>query len=193
MDKKFKINFSSHLFFVSFGLSLYFLFYLPLELLLTEFFFVIPKINSWTNTGVLLLFLLTVNLFDWEKIINNRKKLTASLLLIAISFIFYGVYHQIKINREYLPKIYHIKPSWVIQGQLVKIEGVNFGPVWKKGKVVVDGMDFLVKDWSENRIIAETPVSSKVGSFHIFIKTKEGKLSNSRTLEFKDPGGLLKH
>ena len=193
MKENFKIIFFQYLFSAIFGLSLYFLLFLPVEFLLTEVLFIVPRINPWINTGLLLFFLLTANLFDWGKIINKRRKLIVLLIIVVISFSFYGVYRRAKLNLEYLPKIYQVKPVWIIQGQLVEIKGVNFGPVWKKGKVVVDGMDFLVKDWNENKIIAEAPVPSKEGHFLLFIETKEGRVSNTLTLEIKDPDYLKRY
>ena len=193
MKKNFKDNFFHCLFSAIFGLSLYFLLFLPVEFLLTEVLFVVPRINPWINITLLLFFLLMANLFDWGKIIKKRKKLIVLLIIIVVSFSFYGVYHRAKLSLEYLPKIYQIKPAWIIQGQLVEIKGVNFGPVWKKGKVVVDGMDFRIKDWGENRIIAEAPVPSKEGHFLLFIETKEGRVSNTLTLEIKDPDYLKRY
>ena len=193
MKENFKIIFFQYLFSAIFGLSLYFLLFLPVEFLLTEVLFIVPRINPWINTGLLLFFLLTANLFDWGKIINKRRKLIVLLIIVVISFSFYGVYRRAKLNLEYLPKIYQVKPVWIIQGQLVEIKGVNFGPVWKKGKVVVDGMDFRIKDWGENRIIAEAPVPSKEGHFLLFIETKQGRVSNTLTLEIKDPNYLKKY
>jgi len=193
MKENFKIIFFQYLFSAIFGLSLYFLLFLPVEFLLTEVLFIVPRINPWINTGLLLFFLLTANLFDWGKIINKRRKLIVLLIIVVISFSFYGVYRRAKLNLEYLPKIYQVKPVWIIQGQLVEIKGVNFGPVWKKGKVVVDGMDFLVKDWNENKIIAEAPVPSKEGHFLLFIETKEGRVSNTLTLEIKDTDYLKRY
>ena len=193
MKENFKINFFQYLFSAIFGLSLYFLFFLPVEFLLTEVLFVVPRINPWINTSLLLFFLLMVSLFDWGKIINKRRKLIVLLIIVVVSFSFYGVYHRVKLNLEYLPKIYQVKPAWIIQGQLVEIKGVNFGPVWEKGKVVVDGMDFLVKDWDENKIIVEAPVPSKEGHFLLFVETKEGRVSNTLIIEIKDPDYLKRY
>jgi len=133
MKENFKINFFQYLFSAIFGLSLYFLFFLPVEFLLTEVLFVVPRINPWINTSLLLFFLLMVSLFDWGKIINKRRKLMVLLIIVVVSFSFYSVYHRAKLNLEYLPKIYQVKPAWIIQGQLVEIKGVNFGPVSRIG------------------------------------------------------------
>jgi len=193
MEENFKINFSTYFFSAILGLSLYFLLFLPIEFFLTEVLFVVPKINPWINTGVLLFFLLIANLFNWQKIINKRKKLIVLLILGVVAFIFYGVYHHIKLNREYLPKIYQVKPSWVIQGQSIEIKGVNFGPTFKKGKVIVDSMEFLVKNWSENQVTAEAPVPSKEGHFYLYVETKEGRKSNLFPFEVKNPDYLKRY
>lgn len=190
MEKQLKISFLPYFLAALLAITIYFLIYLPLELLLSEFLFVAPSINPWVNTGVLLFFLLIANLFKWEKIIDSRKKLTTLLALFAVAFVFYDIYHQEKLNREFFPKIFQVKPSWVIQGQLIEIKGVNFGPIFKKGKVMVNGMEFLVKDWGEQRIVAETPVPNKDGNFYLYIETKDGKNSNSLPLEVKNPDYL---
>jgi uncharacterized membrane protein len=193
MKKNFETNFFQSLLSMVLGIILYFIFYLPLELLLTEFFFIVPKINPLINTFVLLFFLLITNLFNWKKIINNRKKLVILSGLITIAFIFYGIFHQIKLDREYLPKIYKINHDWIIQGQTVEITGTNFGQTFRKGKIIVDEMEFLVKDWSEDKIIAEAPVPSKEGNFYLYIETKDGGKSNLLPLEVKDPDYLKKY
>jgi len=193
MEKNLIMNFLPQLFSAIFSLSLYFLFYLPLELLLTEFLFIIPKINPYVNAFILFFFLLFANLFDWGKIVHNRKKLIALSLLIAISFSVYGIYRHVKIEREHLPKIYQINLLWIIQGQLIEIRGTNFGATFKKGEVTVDGIKFLVKDWSENKIIAEAPVPDIKGHFYLSIKTKDNKISNQLLIEIKDPDYLKKY
>ena len=175
------------------GLGLYFALYLPLELFLTEFWFITPKINPWINTGVLLFFLLVANLFAWEKIVNKKGRLIILVALVVFSFAFYGFYHHIKLTREYLPKIYQVRPSWVIQGQPLEIKGVNFGPTFKKGKIIVDGMEFLVDSWTENKIVAEAPVPCKTGYFYLYLETKEGKKSNLWPFEVKDPNYLKRY
>jgi len=193
MNINYKNNFLQSLLSLVVGLILFIFFYLPLELLLTEFLFIIPKINPWINTIVLLLFILIANLFNFKKIVNNSKKLIASLILIIVVFNFYNIYYRVKLNREYLPKIYKINYDWIIQGQTIKITGVNFGPNFKKGEIIVNGMEFLVKDWEENSILAEAPVPSKKGYFYIYVKTKDGKISNQIPLEIKDPDYLKEY
>jgi hypothetical protein len=113
--------------------------------------------------------------------------------LAIFAFSVYSIYHRIKLNREYLPKIYKIDYDWIIQGQTIEIKGVNLGPIFKKGKIMVDGMEFLAKYWDENKIIAEAPVPSKEGYFYLYIETKDGKKSNSLPLEIKDPNYLRKY
>jgi len=173
-----------------FGLSLYFLFFLPIEFLLTEVYFVIPKINPWFSVSVLFFFLLIANLFNWKKIAEKKWGIKTFAFFVFISFVFYGFYHQEKLFREYLPKIHSVSPAWVIQGQEVKIKGVNFGRSFKKGKVSVDGMDFLIRDWSENKIVVEAPVPAKVGRSPIFVRTEDGLTSNLFSFEVKDPNEL---
>ena len=128
-----------------------------------------------------------------EKVIKSKRKVIFLSVFVLIAFIFYGFYHHVKLKKEYLPKIYQFEPAWVIQGQQIKIKGLNFGPTFKKGRVIVDDMEFLVKKWSENEIVAEAPVPSKKGYFPLSVETKEGKVSNLLMFEIKDPNYLKKY
>jgi len=192
MEKNLKIDLTRPFLSVILGLSLYFLIYLPIEFLLTEVFFVTPKINSLINTAVLLFFITLTNLFNL-KVNKNKLKTIALLILFFVSLIFYTVYHKEKLNREYLPKIYRTEPSWIIQGQSLKISGINFGRSFEEGKIMVGEMEFLVKYWSENKIIAEAPVPSKEGFLNLSIKTDYGEVSNVVVIEIKNPDYLKRY
>lgn len=172
------------------ALALYFLVFLPIEFLITEVYFVIPRIGPLVSSLILLILLLLVNLFNWEKLISLEKR-KPFLIFILFSLIVYFVYRGEKLRREYLPKIYRVKPSWVIQAQRVEIRGVNFGPTFNKGKVLFAGEPLIVKHWDENRVIAEAPVPSKIGNDYLLIETAEGNTSNRFPFEVKDPIELL--
>jgi len=186
-----KIEFWNYFFSALAGLCLFFLIYLPIEFLLTEHWYTVYKINPWLSTGVIFFFLLLSNLVNWQKLLKNQILRIFLFFLFVVAIVFYFVYNNLKIERQYLPKIYRAQPSWVIQGQLVEIQGVNFGPVWKRGKVIADGVELNIKDWNDNKIIAEAPVPGKFGHFKMVVKTYDGKISNSLPLEIRDPKELL--
>lgn len=113
------------------------------------------------------------------------------LILVAVSAFVYRGFRQEKLAREYLPKIYRVDRDWGIQAQKVKIEGVNFFPAWKKGKVVLDGEEMIVRFWDEKLIIAEQQVPTKFGQVNIYVVRKDGVKSNSFPFEIKDPAKLV--
>lgn len=190
MEKNFLNNIWQYVFTALIGLSLYFILFLPLEYYLTEIQFSVSKVPPIINTGILFLFLLITNLFNFKNILNGKGKIIISTLLISFSFIYYGYYHQIKLSREYLPKINKISPSRFIQGEIIEIDGTNFGPIYDKGKVIINEKEFIVKDWSDNKIILESSVPDKYGRFNLYIKTSKGKVSNSVPIEMYDPAYL---
>lgn len=190
MKKNFLNNIWQYFFSALLGLCLYFLLYLPLEYYLTEIQFSVSKVPPIINTGILFLFLLIANLFNFKNIIKERRKTIITVLFILISFIYYGYYLQIKTKHEYDPKIINVFPTRFIQGEIIEIDGTNFGPIYDKGKVIINEKEFIAKDWSDNKIIIESSVPDKYGRFNLYIKTSKGKISNSVPIEMYDPAYL---
>lgn len=174
-------------------ISFYCLLFLPIEFLVTEILLKIPKFPQYVCLLVMVSLALFFNLVNWRVIFKTRRSYFIILLFFFFSFFFYLAYRGEKISREYSPKIYWYNPKSGFQQMEVKIEGVNFGPVWKKGKVVVDGAEMNILDWEENKIIAELPVPGKFGLFTLTIVREDGKVSNGVPFEIKDPKTLLEN
>lgn len=172
------------------GLCLYFVLYLPIEYYFTEIQLSFSKIPPLINTGVLCLFLSIANLFDFKNIIKSKGKTILLILFIFISFIYYGYYLQTKVKHEYVPKIISVYPTRFIQGQLIEIDGLNFGPIYDKGKVIINETEFIAKEWDDKKIIIEAPVPDKFGTFYLYVKTKDGKVSNQIPIEILNPNYL---
>lgn len=190
MEKKFLNNIWQYIFSALLGLSLYFLLFLSLEYYLTEIQISVSRVHPLIHTGVLFLFLLIANLFNLKKIINRKEKTIIAILFFLTSFVYYGYYLQIKRSREYLPKIIHVHPVRFIQGEIIEINGSNFGPIFDKGKVFVNETEFITQDWSNNKIIIEAPVPDKFGHFYLYVKTNNGKVSNYIPVETYNPDDL---
>jgi len=193
MEKKFLDNIRQYVFTALIGLSLYFILFLPLEYYLTEIQLSVGKLDPLINTGVLFLFLLIANLFNFNNIIKGKGKIILTILFISISFIYYGYYLQIKAKREYNPKIISVFPTRFIQAELIEIDGENFGPIHNKGKVIINETEFIAKEWDDNKIVVESPVPDKFGIYYLYVKTKEGKISNQIPIEILNPDYLLKN
>jgi hypothetical protein len=184
----------SHLLKAVLALALYFLFYLPVEFFLTEIYFLIPGVSPWVSSAALLAFLLVVVLFNMDKKIFKSKILFKfGLVLVFAGFSLYIFYRHEKLQREYLPKIYSASPVWAIQGQRITIEGANFRPNFEQGQVFFDGMELIVVDWQEKKIIAEIPVPATTGNFNLVVVRKDEALSNRYLYEIKDPDELKKY
>ncbi len=175
------------------ALSVFTLIYFPLEFLMTEIWFLIPKIPSIINVGFLILLVFVFNLIDWEKLIKIKFSwfLMAEILILVVASTFvYRGFKKEKLAREYLPKIYRVDREWGIQAQIVKIKGVNFFPIWKKGKVVINGEELIIKFWDEKLIVAEQQVPSEFGQMKLNVVRVDGVISNSFPFEIKNPSKL---
>jgi len=173
-----------------FALSVYSLIYLPLEFLITEIWLITPKIPSIVSPVLLIILAGGFSLINWNDKLKVKFYRLFLLTFIVISVLVYLGYRQNKLAREYLPKIYNISPNWGIQGQLVKIKGVNFFPIWKKGKVLFNSQEMIIKSWNEELIIAEQPVPAEFGKTALFIVRSDGIISNKLPFEVRDPSTL---
>jgi len=173
-----------------FALSVYSLICLPLEFLITEIWLITPKISSIVSPIILIILAGGFSLINWDDKLKVKSWRLFLLVFIIISGLVYLGYRQNKLAREYLPKIYNISPNWGIQGQLVKIKGVNFFPIWKKGKVLFNGQEMRIKSWNEELIIVEQPVPTEFGKTTLFMVRNDGIISNKLPFEVRDPSTL---
>jgi len=76
----------------------------------------------------------------------------------------------------------------------IEIDGKNFGPAWKKGRVFVDDFEFRVEaeDWSDEKIIAEQPVPPRSHYFKgkMYVIKENGEKSNELPFNIRDPKEL---
>jgi len=171
-------------------LSSYFLIYLPIEFLVTEIWLMTPKVPSLVSLFFLVAFAALFVFVDWRKLLKSKWRRLVLVSAVVMSGFVYTGYRREKLAREYLPKIYEVDRVWGIQAQMIKIEGVNFFPVWKKGKVVFDGDEMVIKDWDEKLVVAEQPVPKKFGKVDIRIIRSDGVISNGVKFKIRDPKEL---
>jgi hypothetical protein len=172
------------------GLSLYILLFLPVEYLLTEVMMKISKIPSWIGVTFLILLIFFLNFVKWNKILISKKKYIMVFVFILFNGLVYAEYRNSKKEREYLPKIYKVFPSWGIQGQISTINGVNLGKPWSPGKIIFEGKEMIPKKWSENEIIFELPVLGEYDISKIYLQRSDGVISNGLEYEVKNPNSL---
>ena len=176
-------------------LSLYCLLYLPISFLVTEILMITPLIPPWIAI-IFLFFVLTLfSMVNWQKKLKVMKTFIFVICFIALNGLFFLEYHSEKKKREYSPKIYKITPNWGIQGQIITINGLNFGPTWKPGGITL-GKDFYDNNkmafinWDENEIIIDQPVPKFFGNSKINVVRFDGAISNSVDFEIRDPDSL---
>lgn len=171
------------------SLAAFSLVYLPIEFLITEVWLLIPKIHPIIGILTLLMFVLLFSLIDWFKLFSQKKFLIYFFLLITLVGLFsFREIRLKKLARENLPKIYRISRKSGIQGQIVKIEGVNFSPPsWKRGKVILDGEEMIVRLWDDKLIIAEQQVPHKFGVTELYLVRDDEVESNRYPFEIKNP------
>jgi len=172
------------------ALMVFMLVYFPLEFKITEIWMWIPKISPIIGVSFLIFLIVIFGLVDWQRLMRTKLFWIIFVVLVVISGFVYKEYRQKKLAREYLPKVYKISYNWGIQAQIIKVEGVNFGPAWKKGKVVLDGEEMLIRSWDEKLIIAEQQVPTKFGQVALYLIRNDEVVSNKVSFEIKDPDKL---
>jgi len=172
------------------ALAIYTLFFLPLEFLLTEIMLTIPRLSPYWPLGILILLSAILSQVNFEGILTGNWRRRSLVSLIAISGLVFGIYNHFKLEREYLPKIYSFTPKSGIQAEIVRIKGINFFPVWKKGKVILGDDEMVINSWDEALIVTEQPVPQNFGLTDLYIVRSDGVVSNIVSFEIKDPGKL---
>jgi len=172
------------------ALSFYILLYLPIEFLLTEIFLKIPKIPPSIGTTVLISLAIVFTLVDWGERIQKKFSWVLLFLFVFVCGLVYLVYREEKLEREYLPKIYKVSPNWAIQGQIIKIQGVNFGPPFRKGIVAAGNEPMVIKSWAEKLVVVEQPVPAKFRLDRLRIIRSDNVSSNEVPFEIRDPDRL---
>lgn len=172
------------------ALVLYTSIYLPVEFLVTEILLIAPKISPIFSLTFLFFLMVIFNFISWDKVLKAKLSRFVFVMLVAIGSVIYGVYRHHKLAREYLPKIYQINPSSGIQAERIEIRGVNFHPIWKKGKVFLDREQMVVRDWDEQLIVAEQSVPVKFGQVNLYVVRDDGVESNRMPFEVDDPKEL---
>jgi len=174
----------------SLALSCYIFLYLPVEFLLTEVLIKFAKIPQLVGTAVLVILAVGFSLVDWKKRLIKRSSWSLLFLFCVVSGLVYLVYRNEKLQREYLPKIFHVSPNWAIQRQLVKIEGLNFGHSFQKGTVVIGQEKMIIVTWSDNFILAEQPVPAGFAVSQLKVIKGNGVISNGIPFEIRNPDSL---
>jgi len=175
----------------SLSLAFLILIYTPLEFRITEVWMLTPQINKYIPTVFLIMLVLVFNLFNWKKILAKGKIIIfLFILILGFSCFVYYDYRNDKLSLEYLPKIYKINSSWGIQGTIIKIDGVNFFPVWEKGRAFLDEEELYIKSWDDKSILVEQPVMSRSGNFKLYLIRTDGLVSNKVPFLVKDPKEL---
>jgi hypothetical protein len=172
------------------ALAVYALFFLPAEFFVTEIMFIVPRLSPYWPLGILILLSAILSQVNFAGVLEGRWWRRSLVSLLAVSGLVFGIYHHFKLEREYWPKIYSFTPKSGIQAEIVEVKGVNFFPVWKKGKVILGDDEMVINSWDEELIVAEQPVPQKFGPTDLYIVRSEGMISNKVSYEIKDPGKL---
>lgn len=189
----FKKTALSSLFIALEAIFFYLLLIIPGEYFLTEKFLVFKYIKPAVKTYILLgVFLLTFIVHQkWKKMFSWERRFWPAIVILFVAALFanraYSSFYQ---NLQRYPKIYSLSSDWSIVGMEIVIDGKNFGPTWKKGEVRVDDFPFLIKEWSEEKIVAVQPVPKKYFLGKIYVRKADGLESNRLPFKVRDPGEL---
>ena len=175
------------------AVSIFILFYLPIEFTLTEIWMLTPKIPPLITTLLLITFIFLLSFFEWGRIFRKKKFLLIPLIgIIILTGFVYREWRNQKLERGLLPKIYSINPPvWGVQGNIIEISGRNFFPGEKSGKVMIGNEELLIESWSDELVVAKQQVPKEFGTFSLRLIRSDGVISNSTRFEVRDPDELL--
>jgi len=181
----------SNLYVVLFTLFFYLLIVNSVEYLTTEKFLLIKTIPFLFKTYFLIGLLLIASVFLSVK--KDYLRIPSTMILIVLfllSVIGNDLYTRYSDYLRRVPKIFRLNKEWGVQGNVVEIEGKNFGPVWQPGEVKVDDLQFEIKSWSEERIETVQPVPNRFWKGNLYVINNYGQKSNSFEYEIYDPAKL---
>ena len=174
-------------------LIVYLLIIIPTEYLLTEKWLILTRITADQKTYLLLaVFLLTFLANYFFQRVARLSRRGWQVIVLVLIFLFWGNKNYTKYyNRlQEFPRIYSLSSDWSIVGKQIIIEGKNFGPIWRQGKVTVDDFEMLILDWSEEAIVAEQPHTPEYFLGQMTVKNWRGNKSNGVAFKVRDPGKL---
>ncbi len=163
------------------------------EYLLTERFLITPFISTQVKFTLLIIALLVslfLNYFS-PKIFYLTKKFWLLILFIFIAGLFgHRTYLRFYNSLQDRPKIYQISSDWGIQQMPVVITGKNFGPIWRRGEVMVDEVVMEIETWEEGEIVAYLPVPPRHFKGQLYVIDNQGNHSNYKAFEIRNPDFL---
>ena len=170
--------------------TVYLILIIPIELLLTEKFLIIPAISNQTKTimfGAIFLVVFLLNSFNAKFSATTKGVIPLIVIFFAVSLFVNYAYQGYYQSLQHQPKIYSISSPWGIQDMKIEITGKNFGPTWRKGTVWVDDVAFRILNWDDNKIKVETPVAPRQFQGKIYVVDSDGAKSNLLPFTIKDP------
>lgn len=171
-------------------MSVYIFIFLPIDFCLTDVFMVTPKFPPFAGILFLIIFITLFSFIGWQKIFKKKGAYILVLFVFFLSGIFFLEYRDKKRSLEYLPKIYKINNKWGIQGMIIRINGVNLFPAWKKGQVIIGDNTLNIISWDEKEITGEISVPTNFGLKELTVARDDNLISNSLPFEFRDPSTL---
>jgi len=171
----------------------YLLIIIPAEYLLTEKYLILKYIKPHTKTYIFLSIFLIVFLLNFlsKRLAKISKKCWPVLLAFLIALLFANKSYTSFYNElQKQPKIYSLSSDWSIVGMEIEIDGKNFGPIWKKGRIMVNDFELQTQEWSEEKIVAVQPVPDKYFQGEIYVENHFGNKSNKLPFKIRDPGEL---
>ncbi|MGI6278814.1 MAG: hypothetical protein ACOYJ8_03355 [Patescibacteria group bacterium] len=166
---------------------------IPAEYLLSEKWLVIRRITDNQKTYYFLAIFLIIFLLNhfFKKAARAGERGWQIIILAFIAALWGNQQYQDYYGQiQNQPRIYSVSDNWTIVAKPITIEGKNFCPAWQAGEVKVNDFSFNVLEWSEEKIVAEQPVSPDYFTGQLYVENCHGKKSNSIVFEILDPGEL---
>lgn len=168
----------------------YILVIVPAEYYLTESSRTLKYLGSGTKTLIFIPIFLLVFIFNYFVIKNSKSWLLISIVFFLSLFGFYK-YRQYYSYLQQFPRIYSLSSDWSIQAKKIVIDGKNFGSINDESYVRAGGIDFMIDQWTNEKIVASQPMSTEYGETYLYVyRADNQKRSNKILFELRDPAEL---
>ncbi len=109
------------------------------------------------------------------RVIIKRLLLHSAFVPVLIFLLLIAVFLQVYFRMTVKPELYSVEPAAALPGELLVLEGDNFGEVNRDSEVLIAGMRparSAYRSWSDSKITLTVP--DDIGSGRIFVRNSKG-------------------
>lgn len=135
------------------------------------------------------LFLILFFFFSWQWGKSSFFK-KASLFIAVVLVVGGNYFHSLTRNLHLYPQVFSVKPKLGVQGQEIKIKGLNLTQALSPGKVYLGKDEVQIISWRDDLMIVEQPVLGRFGWQPLRIVCDKGEIVVDEAYHVLDPDEL---